>query len=285
LDDDRRRATDAGMNAHISKPIEVEELIATLTSLTGRAQLEEVPAGSVGMLPMLEHAAPAQDAPGAPARLPGIDVERVLQRFSGNYGVFVTLLKRFENSQGDAVADARRLLTGGKRQAALQVIHRLRGVAANLGADEIASLAAAAEAALNDGRDAESAALLEALDEAMRVVIGTARALPLPAPDEVPAAPGQEELSDALVQLLALLQNSNMEALTHFRALRPALEAHEREAALVLSDAVETLSFGVAEGLVDDLLKRDLLKRDMLKRVPAARGKPWQPSSQRGAES
>jgi HPt (histidine-containing phosphotransfer) domain-containing protein len=250
-------------------------LIATVRRLTGRGQAAEAPSTGMEALQAVDGAA-AQETQANPAQLPGIDVERVLQRFSGNYGAFVSLLKRFENSQGDAVADARRLLAGGKRQAAGQVIHRLRGVAANLGADDIASLAAVAEAALNEGRDAESASLLEALEEAMRVVIGTARALPLPTPDEIPPAPAQEELSDALAQLLGLLQNSNMEALTRFRALRPALDAHEREAALVLSDAVETLSFGVAEGLVSELLKRDLHKRDLLKGASAARTKPWQ---------
>jgi PAS domain S-box-containing protein len=249
--DDRRLAIDCGMNAHVSKPIDVDELIDTLTRLAP-------PPGEHGTARAgADMVAPATEAP---AQLAGIDLKAALQRFGGNYAAFVALLKRFENSQGDAVAETRRLIAAGERRAAAQMLHRLRGVSANLGANDVATLASLAEIALNGAQPAELTAQLDALERAMAVVIAAARMLPLPAvaADDrlAPAPAASADLAAALAELRALLQNSNLKALTHFQALRPALERGEREAALALADAVETLSFGAAEKLVEVLLER-----------------------------
>jgi HPt (histidine-containing phosphotransfer) domain-containing protein len=112
----------------VPKPIDVDELIATLTRLV---PLRAVPCG-----PADADWPAASEAP--PASLPGIDLEAALQRLAGNYPVFVGLLKRFENSQGGTVHEVRTLLAGDKPHAAGQLLHRLRGVAANLGATDIA---------------------------------------------------------------------------------------------------------------------------------------------------
>jgi PAS domain S-box-containing protein len=250
MPEDRERAIECGMDAHIAKPIEVDDLIATLTRLAP-------PSGAA--------AAGASAPDGLPAQLPGIDLKAALQRFGGNYAAFAALLRRFENSQGDAVREARRLIDAGERQAATQMLHRLRGVAANLGANDVATYASTAETALRGGQQVELNALLDALDAAMSLVFASARALPMTASAVNSNATGvanltqgggaAEDLPLALAQLRALLQNSNMKALTAFHALQPQLELVEREAALALADAVETLSFAEAERLVQQLLQ------------------------------
>jgi len=255
MEEDRRHAIACGMNAHIAKPIEVDELIDTLTRLAPPRPAHAPSNGAGG-------ADDDGDALDIPAQLPGIDLKAALQRFGGNYRAFVGLFKRFENSQGDTVAETRRLIAAGERRAAAQMLHRLRGVAANLGANDVSTLASLAEIALNGALPAELAAQLDALERAMTVAIGTARTLPLPAVADRPGAMAPSagaDLALALAELRSLLQNSNLKALTHFQALRPALESGgngEREAALALADAVETLSFGAAEKLVDAMLKR-----------------------------
>ncbi|HEV7815585.1 MAG TPA: response regulator, partial [Janthinobacterium sp.] len=253
MEDDRRQAIASGMNAHVSKPIEVDELIDTLTRLAPPLPQQD---GAGDGASAGAAAAPGLAA-GLPRHLPGIELKAALQRFGGNDAAFVALLKRFENSQGDAVAETRRLIVAGERRAAAQMLHRLRGVAANLGAGDVATMASLAEIALNGAQPAELAAQLDALEHAMAVVIDAARTLPLPsAPPGNDTAAADADLPRALEELLALLQNSNLKALTRFQALRPALERGEREATLALADAVETLSFGVAETLVRAMLDR-----------------------------
>ncbi|CDG82703.1 response regulator [Janthinobacterium agaricidamnosum] len=238
MDEDRSRAISSGMNACVAKPIEVDDLIGTLRRLAWPATKQ-----------------PLQNPSGIPRNMPGIDLKAALHRFDGDYGVFIGLLKRFENSQGDTVAQTRGLLAGGKRHSAAQLLHRMCGVAANLGASQIASLGAQAERAVKQGRDRDLAPLLQRLDEAMSLVIATVRTLPL-APPASTSTSTSGDLPQALAQLLLQIRDNNLTALASFQSLRPALERRDRATALAMADAIETLNFSDAEKLLLGLLKR-----------------------------
>jgi PAS domain S-box-containing protein len=259
MEEDRRRALAAGMDDYVAKPIDIDELVATLARVTGRAQ-PAVDAGSAASAHL-----------PAPASLPGIDLASTLPRFGGNFAAFATLLKRFAaaQAQGGAIADIHTRLAEGDRDGARQALHRLRGVAANLGATEVARQALACEAAMHAAGGAALTPSLARLEAALDTVLQTARALPVadaaatPADALAPPADGvvpSRTLHHELAQLLDLLQNNNMKAMPHFDALRPALtrttgEAGERTARLQsLADAIATLRFDLAAGLVRGIL-------------------------------
>ncbi|MGK5076345.1 response regulator [Janthinobacterium sp. ZB1P44] len=255
MDEDRLRAIASGMNAHVAKPIDVDDMIETLTRLvpalpgTGTGGSAMPAANSVAWMP------------DVPAAVPGIDLAAALHRFGGDYGAFLALLKRFENSQGDAVEDTRRLLAAGQTRQAAQLLHRVCGVAANLGAAHVASLAGEAEKTLKTAQSHATPALLGQLELAMAEVIEAARTLPSPLRrgQGAPAAPGSAplDLRAGLADLLVLIRNNNLKALAQFHALHPALQQSDREAALALANAIETLNFSDAEKLVLDQLKRE----------------------------
>ena len=245
MQEDRKRALDAGVDAHVAKPIDVDELIATLTRL---APLHPELAAAQ------QAAGPASD--GRPSRLPGIDLDAALRRVAGNYAAFVGLLKRFENSQGDAVHEVRELMARNKRYAATQVLHRLKGVAANLGATDVARLSAQAETALAEGQESSAAALLLSLEQAMAVVTSAARELPSPVAAHSVDAKPHANMPQALGDLLSLLKSSNMKALAAFKALSPALEQRCPDLLPTLAEAIETLDFATAESMVQEMLKR-----------------------------
>jgi CheY-like chemotaxis protein len=251
MQEDRERAIAAGVDAHIGKPIDVDELIATLTRL---APLHpELAAGQPGAGTT---DVDAEGRDGRPAAVAGIDLDAALRRVAGNYAAFAGLLKRFENSQGGAVQEVRDCLASNKRYAATRVLHRLKGVAANLGATDVARLSAQAEAALAEGQDSSAAALLLSLEQALAVVTTAARALPLP----VPAAPGSPpgvSLPQALDELLVLLRNSNMRALAAFKSVRPMLEQRCPDLLPGLANAIETLDFPSAEQRVQEIMNRE----------------------------
>ncbi len=249
MPEDRLRAIEAGVDAHIAKPIDVDEMIATLTRLAP-LHPEQATTGQAGL------ARGEQRSDGRPATVPGIDLEAALRRVAGNYGAFAGLLKRFENSQGDAVREVRDCLAQDKRYAATRVLHRLKGVAANLGATDVARLSAQAEAAVAEGQDSSAAALLLSLEQALGVVIKAARDLPVP----VPAAGGNARVSNlplALGDLQTLLRNSNMRALAAFKALSPVLEQRCPDLLPGLANAIETLDFSNAEQRLQEIMKRE----------------------------
>jgi len=251
MDEDRQRALEAGMDAHLPKPIDVDDVVATLLAVSGRgAAVRQAPP-----------AAPA--GASAPAPLPGIDLAAALARFGGNEAAYIALLRRFAASQAGAVDEIRGLLAAGDLDGAAQLAHRLRGVAGNLGAAEVAAEALRLEHVLR-GADPEVAAPLAALDAALATVLASAR----DAEGETDAAPAQPDPQspqpqgppavrrDALVRLLGLLEANNMKAMTAFEALRPALaHALEPSAMLELANVIGLLRFEHAARLVRAILE------------------------------
>ncbi|MCS0614860.1 PAS domain-containing protein [Massilia kyonggiensis] len=246
LDEDRRRALAAGMNDYLAKPIDVDELVNMLVRVTGRPAAPPVEGARTALAAGL----------AVPAYIPGIDLKTTLPRFGGNFASFAALFKRFESSQGGAVADIRALLDAGDRARAGQAAHRLRGVAANLGATDVAGQALELEQALRSEDEAALALRLARLEAALSIVLEAAR--DLPAPETTPApAPAPEDsaiLQHGLAQLLDLLHNNNMKAIAQFETLRPALARLEPGRVAPLADAVATLRFEEAAQLVRTLL-------------------------------
>jgi CheY-like chemotaxis protein len=247
LDEDRRRALAAGMNDYLAKPIDVDELVDMLVRITGRPATPAAAGARTALATGL----------AVPAYIPGVDLKTTLPRFGGNFASFAALFKRFESSQGGAVADIRALLDAGDRTRAGQAAHRLRGVAANLGATDVANQALELEQALRSEDEAALALRLARLDAALSIVLEAARDLPAPQTTAAPAAAPEDSaiLQRGLAQLLDLLHNNNMKAMAQFETLRPALARLEPGQLAPLAEAVATLRFEEAARLVQALLE------------------------------
>ena len=266
MEEDRRLATAAGMNAHVAKPIDVDELIGVLTRLAGgqwsgagaqAASAAPAPAATAiaaaAALPAVMGAA-AGAAAGTAAALAGIDVDAALLRMGGNFDALAALLKRFGQSHAHAVAEVRTLLERGQHQQAAQALHRLRGIAANLGAVDVARLTAEAEAQLRLAGQPALDSALQQLQQALDIVVSSVVQLAAPGADVPESNTSEANLPQKLAELQSLLQNNNLKALEHFQALRPALATAGQ--AQALAEAVETLNFKAAQKMVEDMLQR-----------------------------
>jgi len=253
MDRDRENSFKAGMNAHVAKPIDVEELIATL-----RTHVPDI-GGNDAEVPL--------SAPGEPLPdLPGLDLKAALIRVGGDHRLLVSLLTRFEAAHTGAVGEVRRLLADGAGQEAARGLHLLRGIAANLGAADVARLATRAEARIKDGRDAEVGGVLAELEAAMAVVIGSVRILAARVAAPVSPTAGSEPAGsepvdraaqkERLAGVLVLLRNNDLKAVDEFEALRPTLEPSVPSAPLLaLAGAIEGLDFVSAERQVEELIE------------------------------
>jgi two-component system, sensor histidine kinase and response regulator len=245
MDEDRRRALAAGMNAHLAKPIEVDVLVDTLLRVAGGSRDSGATAAT----------APARPDLPAPASIPGIDLKATLPRFGGVFANFAQVFGRFEQSQGRTLDEVRALLATGDRAGAQQLVHRLRGVAANLGAIEVAAQALDFELALRSEDDAALALRLSRLDSAFQMVLEASRDIGTPVvgtvqPQGTLVAPRKE-----LQALLDLLRNNNLKAMAQFDAVRPAIARMlEPDAESALADAIGTLRFEAAAALLEAIL-------------------------------
>ncbi|SDS52586.1 PAS domain-containing hybrid sensor histidine kinase/response regulator [Pseudomonas oryzae] len=203
---DREKCLAAGMNDHIAKPIDVTQLFLTLHRWVkvGQAQQQAAPV------------APVEDCE-LPA-VAGLQQEAALQRLGGNRALLRKLLERFCETQGDAAVCIGQALQAGDRELALRAAHTLRGLAGNIGAQLLASIAAELEAHLRQPDAVDCGQRLADLQcelqaQIERIGAALARAA---SPLSAPAAPAAEVdlagLGAGLQRLAGLLRDDDGEA-------------------------------------------------------------------------
>jgi two-component system sensor histidine kinase/response regulator len=128
LVEERQRCLDAGMNDHVSKPVDPNALFATLLRWAN-------PKTSVGIDNAHEPA--AEDGADALPAIPGVKIAEGLNRVAGNKKLYRDLLSQFATKQVDAAAQIAEALNGGDRKIAERIAHTVKGVAGNLGITEV----------------------------------------------------------------------------------------------------------------------------------------------------
>ena len=213
LDAERQACLEAGMDEHIGKPFDPDMLVAVLQR-------------RCGTLPSAPEA-----SPGTPTELPpalladagraGIALAEALARMSGRVELFERTLAAL-HEQDRKLAQA--LAEGGR--AAARGLHGYRGLAAMLGAGELAALAAEGEHAADPDADwrqrflARRQADLAALD---RLAADLATRQALRAQHDLADRPAATPLAERLDALLRLLDGADLEALDAHQALRAEL--------------------------------------------------------------
>ena len=148
----------AGMNDHITKPIDRRTLVATLRRwLPTRTDAAPAPATNVEVL---EAVGPV---------LEGIDVAGTLRRLGIDRASLDRMLLRFADGQRELMDALRSAVMTGDAVAASRHAHAIAGAAGNLGADTLRSAAKELEQAGREGRT-DLADLLTVVEERAAVV-------------------------------------------------------------------------------------------------------------------
>ena len=192
----------AGMNDHITKPIDPEVLFATLGKwLPAENEPEEV--SQTTPAPLMA------DAP-LPQQIPGIDLELGLERI-GDALLYRNVLLLFTEKYGTKAEEIIGLLQEQRWVEATRELHTLKGVVGTVCAQELFALTVELENACKEQQ--VSTALLTAFMEKHAALIRSLQThLPQP-PPTTPPTPPQHAADPA--QLQALL-----------KALQPDLEGH-----------------------------------------------------------
>jgi PAS domain S-box-containing protein len=218
---DREQCEEAGMNDHVAKPIDPDELfVALLKWIPVRMHKEAEPRAAIGGL-----SARAGASGDAIAAIAGLDIKAGLKRVLNKRPSYESLLRRFVAGQADAVELIRGQLAAGEREAAQRTAHTLKGVAGTIGAGLLQERAAVVEHAVKAGQEtpAIEPQLVAVHEELARLVDALKVALP---PEQ--AASVEVDWAQArqvVARIEALLANDDSEAVEFFNEHAALLRA------------------------------------------------------------
>jgi two-component system, sensor histidine kinase and response regulator len=186
MEQDRRRCIDAGMNDFLAKPIDPQDMVATMVRWirgSPRAGTGAVPAPA----PTMAAATPPASSVDLP-RVAGLDTKLGLSRMMGKKPLYLRMLRRYVESQKDTGVQIRSALAANDRSTAERLAHTLKGVSGNIGASDLQSLADALEDAMRQGQYGGEVMLRLAQLEAPLAQLVSDLEFQLPASSEVAAS-------------------------------------------------------------------------------------------------
>lgn len=96
------------------------------------------------------------DSSGKPQRFPGIDLARGLELFDGDIEMYMNIAGKFLINSVELGEQITLALKSGDNAALTRMVHSLKGMAANIGADGLSQMAASVEEELRAGHKDES---------------------------------------------------------------------------------------------------------------------------------
>ena len=250
LVEERQRCLDAGMNDHVSKPIDPDNLFSTLLRWAKPRPKSAVES----------QAQPVKVKPSDEVVLPeiaGINVADGLNRVAGNRRLYRDLLRQFAAKEGDAAAQISAALESGDSKLAERIAHTVKGVAGNLAIAEVQYAAQKVEKAIREAHDV--AVPLDAFATVLRTqVYAIEQALRESAPTQpnevMHSAFNGEAASAAIARLKSLLDSSDGDSEEAFRSLQDVVASVVDKAHLeALRASISDFDFEAA------LLKLDVI--------------------------
>jgi len=210
---DREQALTCGMNDHVPKPIDPNKLYAAI-----RRWCRPRSSAAPGLAATAEATGDTNEISDLPDHLDGIDIDSGLKRVAGNEKIFRKILHKFRESQAESAEYIGRALDDGDIETAHRIAHTIKGVAGNIGADDLQAAAKRVDAAFKAKSNDEVRAHLPAMEaEILRV----ARAIDSAWPPSLESTPAGTETSAeidlplvnaGLAKLEALLRDNDFDA-------------------------------------------------------------------------
>lgn len=149
---DRDRCLEAGMNDHVAKPIEPEDLwVALLKWIKPKADVTVITDLATKVLRRQADSRSSEIQPQEivlPSAIEGLDMSNGLRRVLGKKSLYLSMLRKFVAGQKSAVQEMVRALDDGLWELAERLAHSLKGVAGNIGATHLQQLAGDVESAI-----------------------------------------------------------------------------------------------------------------------------------------
>jgi len=217
---DRERCLEAGMNDHIAKPIDPQDLQDKLRRWVKPAQQGAVRARVSPDDKALATVRAVRTGLEALAGIEGLDTRLGLAQVGGREALYLRLLSKLPEDQAGAADRLDLAMAASDWSEAERVAHTLKGVAAQIGALPLSDCAARLEQAIRQRLPAaDLAPLLLAVRQALKPLLqAIAAALPQPDANAAPAAFDLQDWQRLRKRMIGLLRDSDSEVVPLFEA-------------------------------------------------------------------
>jgi len=245
---DRAACEAAGMNGHLPKPINQDDLLACLLRWIAPQNAKDLPAPALPSLPA---------ASVGELGIAGLDSRTALKRLNGDLELFHSLLRPLVEKNTALLEALGRDLANNRLEEAAAGLHTLRGILGNIGATEVAMQALALEERIKSGSDPGGDSALAQLRDALHHLhAGVDKYL-----RGVENTTGQVSDSldtyldpKALRELIRALNEQDLAALEQFEAMASAVGRHlSSDQSRSLRDAMDCLDFRAALDILQQL--------------------------------
>jgi HPt (histidine-containing phosphotransfer) domain-containing protein len=197
---DADKSLAAGMNGHVTKPIDPDQLFATLQKWIKPREKRAVVQESVDSGVPAEPDKVVSIEAELPESLPGFDLTDGLRRLQGNKTLYRKLLLNFAADYNEAANQIREALDTRDFERSHSLVHNLKGLAGNLAATDLQAAAVAMEKlvkgpAAETAPDKELEQKLNDLESALEQALDAVQTLVLMAERKTSEEIGNEVLS------------------------------------------------------------------------------------------
>ncbi|HID97113.1 MAG TPA: response regulator [Thermodesulfobacteriaceae bacterium] len=246
---DREKSLQAGMNDHVTKPINVKNLFNTLEKWI-----------SLPVRPVVDSPSSAE-AENVQTDFPyvrGIDIRTGLIRTGWNRKLYLELLRRFRKHHGSVPEKIKASLEDNDTATAERLAHTLKGASGNVGASELAGIAGQAEDSIRAGNtdiDLLISAMTEELTRVCNAIDTLADEDPLEAESLTDfLSPDINELNSMLIELRRLLADDDAGAVEMFDNINEKISKSSRPAEFEeLQRRIHLYEFEAAAEVLDSI--------------------------------
>jgi len=162
-----RQALEAGMNDHISKPIDIDAMFNTLVKhiTPSKSLSDDKLSETTGAKPPVE----------IDGDVEGLNVTEGLARLKGNKSLYMKILRQFYESESNFSQDFKNILAGDITEAG-RLAHKVKGVAANIGANQLSAAAKILEESCLIKKSVDESDIL-AMEKELNIVLGAISSL------------------------------------------------------------------------------------------------------------
>ncbi|MGI1671457.1 MAG: response regulator [Neptuniibacter sp.] len=245
MSDDKEKSLAAGMDDHITKPIDIDELEATLYKWAPTNSLKTTARKQA-----------TKDKLIVPDALPGLDLKSAMNRLSNDLALYHSLWDQFELKYPNIEQQTTLLLERKDFPALNELGHSLKGVFANLGANKLENTCSIIER-LNELPDDKGSQLLSQLADQLREVRNSLTKLKAPtiadSHDKKERDVDPYKFKNNITQLKSLLKSGDIDAINIVKECISSADTDQNQTLVEIERLVYDFEFEEALKLLDKL--------------------------------